>query len=183
MNNGAQPQNFQRGPRFQQNVQVEQAQTQDARGDRQRFRDRRFQGQGQVVDESLRRSDRPIPNVMQVRNRTPMVNEVNGRDRRIAWNRDWRSDRRYDWHEYRERHRSRFRLGIYYDPFGYGYQPFGIGFQLSPAYYGQNYWFDPGLYGLPYPPPGTEWVRYWNDALLVDVYTGQVVDVIRNFFW
>ncbi|MGN6057558.1 MAG: RcnB family protein [Sphingomicrobium sp.] len=184
MNNGAQPQNFQRGPRFQQNVQVEQAQTQDARDDRQRFRDRRqFQGQGQVVDESLRRSDRPIPNVMQVRNRTPMVNEVNGRDRRIAWNRDWRSDRRYDWHEYRERHRSRFHLGIYYDPFGYGYQPFGIGFQLSPAYYGQNYWFDPGLYGLPYPPPGTEWVRYWNDALLVDVYTGQVVDVIRNFFW
>jgi Ni/Co efflux regulator RcnB len=183
-NNGAVQQNFQRGPRFQQNVQIEQTQTQDFRGDRQHFRDRRqFEGQTQVTDESLRRSDRQIPNVMRLRNRTPMVSEVGNRDRRIAWNRDWRNDRRYDWRHYRDRHRSRFHLGIYYDPFGYGYQAFNIGFQLSPAYYGQNYWFDPGMYGLPYPPPGTQWVRYWNDAVLVDVYTGQVVDVIRGFFW
>jgi Ni/Co efflux regulator RcnB len=183
-NNGAVQQNFQRGPRFQQNVQIEQTQTQDFRGDRQHFRDRRqFEGQTQVTDESLRRSDRQIPNVMRVRNRTPMVSEVGNRDRRIAWNRDWRNDRRYDWRHYRDHHRSRFHLGIYYDPFGYGYQAFNIGFQLSPAYYGQNYWFDPGMYGLPYPPPGTQWVRYWNDAVLVDVYTGQVVDVIRGFFW
>jgi hypothetical protein len=26
-------------------------------------------------------------------------------------------------------------------------------------------------------------VRYWNDALLVDMYTGEVVDEIRGFFW
>jgi Ni/Co efflux regulator RcnB len=39
------------------------------------------------------------------------------------------------------------------------------------------------MYGLPYAPPGTEWVRYWNDAVLVDMYTGEVVDVIRDFFW
>ena len=199
MNNGGQPQNVMRGRRFGQDVQqndqmqdvmrarrfeqnVQQNdQMQDVRAERQRFR-AQHQFQGQVTDESLRRSDRPIPNVMQVRNRTQMVNEVNGRQR-VAWNRDWRNDRRFDWRNFRHHHRSRFHLGIYFDPFGYGYQPFGIGFQLTPAYYGQNYWFDPSLYGLPYPPPGTQWVRYWNDAVLVDVYTGQVIDVIRDFFW
>jgi hypothetical protein len=100
-----------------------------------------------------------------------------------SWNRNWRNDRRYDWRDYRDRHRSTFRLGIYYDPFGYGYRSFDIGYRLVPAYYGQQYWFDPSMYGLPYPPPGTQWVRYWNDALLVDVYSGEVVDAIHNFFW
>jgi Ni/Co efflux regulator RcnB len=99
------------------------------------------------------------------------------------WNRDWRNDRRYDWRRYRDSHRSIFRIGVYYDPFNYGYQRFDIGYQLSPAYFGQQYWIDPAMYQLPYPPPGTTWVRYWNDAVLVDMYTGEVVDVIRDFFW
>ena len=99
------------------------------------------------------------------------------------WNRNWRNDSRYDWRRYRNSHRSLFSLGIYYDPFGYGYQPFDIGYRLPYAYFGQRYWIDPAMYQLPYPPPGTMWVRYWNDALLVDMYTGQVVDVIRGFFW
>ena len=38
-------------------------------------------------------------------------------------------------------------------------------------------------YGLPYAPPGYQWVRYYDDALLVDTWSGQVVDVINNFFW
>lgn len=99
------------------------------------------------------------------------------------WNRNWRNDHRYDWRRYRNEHRSIFQVGIYYDPFGYGYRPFDIGYQLMPVYYGQQYWLDPAMYDLPYPPPGAEWVRYWNDALLVDLYTGQVVDVIHGFFW
>jgi Ni/Co efflux regulator RcnB len=100
-----------------------------------------------------------------------------------SWNRNWRNDRRYDWHSYRNNHRSVFHLGLYIDPFNYGYRSFNIGYRLQPSYYGQQYWFDPGMYGLPYPPPGTQWVRYWNDALLVDMYTGEVVDAIQNFFW
>jgi hypothetical protein len=99
------------------------------------------------------------------------------------WNRDWRNDRRYDWRRYRDSHRSIFRIGVYFDPFGYGYRRFDIGYRLQPYYYEQRYWIDPGLYQLPYPPPGTMWVRYWNDALLVDMYSGEVVDVIRDFFW
>ena len=99
------------------------------------------------------------------------------------WNRNWRDNDRYDWRRYRNSHRSVFQLGIYYDPFGYNYRPYGIGYQLAPAYFGQQYWIDPAMYDLPFPPPGTQWVRYWNDALLVDMYSGQVVDVINNFFW
>jgi len=100
-----------------------------------------------------------------------------------GWDRSWRNNSRYDWHRYRNNHRSIFHLGYYYDPFGYGYRSFDIGYFLQPAYYNQNFWFDSSMYGLPYPPPGTQWVRYWNDAVLVDVYTGEVVDVIRGFFW
>ena len=100
-----------------------------------------------------------------------------------GWNRDWRNDRRYDWRDYRNEHRSIFRLGIYYDPFGYGYQQFNIGFRLAPVYFGERYWIDPAMYELPYPPPGTQWIRYWNDAVLVDIYSGEVVDVIHGFFW
>lgn len=99
------------------------------------------------------------------------------------WNRNWRNDNRYDWRRYRDSHRSIFHIGVYFDPFGYGYQPFDVGYRLMPAYYGERYWIDPAMYDLPYPPPGTEWVRYWNDAVLVDTYSGQVVDVIRDFFW
>jgi Ni/Co efflux regulator RcnB len=99
------------------------------------------------------------------------------------WDRNWRNNQRYDWRNYRNRHRSTFRLGIYYDPFGYGYRSFDIGYRLQSNYFGQQYWIDPAMYELPYPPPGTQWVRYWNDALLVDMYTGDVVDVIHSFFW
>jgi len=99
------------------------------------------------------------------------------------WNRDWRNDRRYDWRRYRNSNRSLFHLGVYIDPFNYGYRSFNVGYRMQPLYYSQQYWFDPMMYGLPYPPPGTQWVRYWSDALLVDTYTGEVVDVIQNFFW
>ena len=100
-----------------------------------------------------------------------------------GWDRSWRNDHRYDWRRYRNSHRSIFHLGFYYDPFGYNYRSLNIGYFMQPAYFGQRYWFDPSMYGLPYPPPGTQWVRYWNDAVLVDVYTGEVVDVIQGFFW
>jgi Ni/Co efflux regulator RcnB len=153
-------------------------------------RDRASWNRGESGD--LRQSDRAIPNVMRTRN--PLAVDQAQRQgaeqqlreqghRRSNWNTNWRSDHRYDWHRYRDYHRSTFHLGLYYDPFGYGYQPFDIGYRLFPNYYRRQYWIDSAMYQLPYPPPGTEWIRYWNDALLVDTYTGEVVDVIHNFFW
>ncbi|MEO7276748.1 MAG: RcnB family protein [Sphingomicrobium sp.] len=100
------------------------------------------------------------------------------------WNSSWRHDNRYDWQNYRNRHRSRFHLGFYYDPFGWGYQQYSVGWRLWPSYYGSNFWIDdPWSYRLPYAPPGTRWIRYYDDALLVDTWSGQVVDVIYQFFW
>ena len=103
-------------------------------------------------------------------------------DRR--WTRDWRRDSRYNWSSYRNRYQSLFRLGRYYDPYGWNYRRFSIGFSLSPSYYGSNYWLnDPWQYRLPPAYGPYRWVRYYDDALLVNIYDGQVVDVIHNFFW
>jgi hypothetical protein len=103
-------------------------------------------------------------------------------DRR--WSNDWRRDHRYDWRNYRNSHRSIFRLGRYYDPYGWGYRRFSIGFSLGSSYYGSNYWLDdPWMYRLPPAYGPYRWVRYYDDALLVNIYSGQVVDVLYNFFW
>lgn len=101
------------------------------------------------------------------------------------WNRDWRNDRRYDWQRYRYSNRSLFRPGRYYAPYrGYNYSRFSIGFFLQPGFYGSNYWInDPWQYRLPPAYAGTRWVRYYDDVLLVDLYTGEVIDVIYDFFW
>ena len=100
------------------------------------------------------------------------------------WNNSWRHDNRYNWHDYRQRHYSTYHLGYYHDPFGWAYQSFAIGWRLWPNYYSSAYWInDPWMYRLPPAPPGTRWIRYYNDALLVDTWTGEVVDVIQNFFW
>ncbi|QIK78927.1 ATP-dependent RNA helicase [Sphingomonas piscis] len=100
------------------------------------------------------------------------------------WSGDWRHDRRYDWRDYRNRNRSRFHLGAYFDPFGWSYQRFNVGWRLWPDYYSSRYWInDPGFYRLPPAYPGTRWVRYHDDALLVDTWSGEVIDVVYAFFW
>ena len=117
-------------------------------------------------------------------------NGRDGRRSRSDWSRNWdrnhwRSDRRYDWQRYRYSNRSLFRLSPYYSPYrNWGYSRFSIGVFLEPLFYSQRYWLgDPYQYRLPYAPPGTQWIRYYNDVLLVDVYSGEVVDVIYDFFW
>ena len=105
-------------------------------------------------------------------------------DRNQRWSSHWRGDNRYDWQRYRDRNRSIFRLGSYYDPYGWGYRRFSIGFNIGSGYYGSNYWLDdPWMYRLPPAYGPYRWVRYYDDALLVNIYSGQVVDVINNFFW
>ena len=143
---------------------------------------------------ALRQPDREVPRVF--RNRVPVVSNTPREgtqpalrtDRRrietTSWSTHWRNDHRYDWRTHRHHHHSLFHLGIYYDPFGWNYRPYQIGWRLWPSYYSSRYWInDPWQYRLPYAPPGTQWVRYYDDAVLVDMWSGQVVDVIYNFFW
>lgn len=100
------------------------------------------------------------------------------------WRSDWRHDRRYDWRDWRRRHGSSFRIGFYYDPFGWDYMRYGIGWRLWPSYYSSNFWLnDSWQYRLPPAYGPYRWIRYYNDALLVNIYTGQVVDVEYDFFW
>ncbi len=102
------------------------------------------------------------------------------------WDSGWRNDRRYDWSSYRARYGDRYRIGRYYAPrgWGYGYSRFNIGIYLNSLLYSNSYWIDdPYYYRLP-PAYGTlRWVRYYDDALLVDIRDGYVVDVIYDFFW
>lgn len=102
------------------------------------------------------------------------------------WNRGWRDDRRYDWNRYRAENRFAYRLPRYYAPYGWsrGYQRFSVGIRLAPVLFGQSYWIDdPWSYRLPDAYGPYRWIRYYDDALLVDVYSGQVVDVIYGIFW
>ncbi len=101
------------------------------------------------------------------------------------WNRDWRRDNRYNWHGYRSSHPDRYRWGRYNAPYrNHYYSRVGIGFYLDSMFYGNNYWIDdPWSYRLPEVHGPYRWIRYYDDALLVDIYSGEVVDVIENFFW
>ena len=99
------------------------------------------------------------------------------------WRNHWRSDHRYDWRDHRRRHHSLFHFGFYSDPFGWSYRRFrsagGCGRILPEQLLAQRPW----MYRLPYAPPGYRWIRYYDDALLIDTWDGTVVDVIRDFFW
>lgn len=189
-----QQQSFDQAARIEQ-FNADRGARRDARNE---LRDNRFEQRQQVVEQlrdnrELRQSGR-LPHVM--RTRTPVVSDVPragtqppppAEVRYTAapqWSTNWRNDAKYDWYNHRRHHRSLFHLGFYFDPFGWGYNPYQIGWRLWPSYYSSNYWInDPWEYRLPYAPPGTRWVRYYDDAILVDMWSGEVVDVIYNFFW
>ena len=165
-------------------------QARSAQRDRQVRRDRPdnlAEGFGAIARQQ--RGDRNV----QIRQRTDgnynaiRQQRVERRDRTSdhrRWSNDWRRDHRYDWRNYRTSHRSLYRLSRYFDPYGRNYRRFSIGFSLGSSYYGSNYWLDdPWMYRLPPAYGPYRWVRYYDDALLVNIYTGQVVDVLYSFFW
>lgn len=103
-----------------------------------------------------------------------------------VWNRGWRNDRRYDWNRYRDSNRGLYRLPRYYAPGGYGYQyrRFGLGATLSRSLFEPSYWIDDAWgYRLPPAYGPYRWVRYYDDALLVDLRTGRVIDVVNDIFY
>ncbi len=101
------------------------------------------------------------------------------------WNRRWRDDNRYDWQRYRSNHRDTYRMGRYYAPYNsWSYRRLSIGFFLDSMFYSNRYWInDPWAYRLPPADGPYRWVRYYDDILLVNIYSGEVVDVINDFFW
>jgi len=101
------------------------------------------------------------------------------------WDRHWRNHTRYDWRSYRSHNHHVYRIGRYYSPYHHHhYSRLRVGFFLGSLFYTSRYWIDdPWHYRLPPAYGPYRWIRYYDDALLVDIYTGEVVDVIYDFFW
>lgn len=101
------------------------------------------------------------------------------------WTQNWRQDNRYDWQRFRSSNRMAFHIGRYNPPYrGYAYRRLSVGLFLQPLFYSQSYViYDPYNYRLPEVYGPYQWVRYYDDAMLVDTYTGEVVDVLYDFFW
>ncbi|MHB8285646.1 MAG: RcnB family protein [Caulobacteraceae bacterium] len=76
-----------------------------------------------------------------------------------------------------------FRAAPFNYPGGYGYRRWGIGQRLPRLFLSPGYFINWGAYNLGPPAPGCEWVRYGPDALMVNQYSGQVVDVAYGVFY
>ncbi len=98
------------------------------------------------------------------------------RDRRV------RQYGRDDWRGYRNNNRALYSRGNWRAPFGY--QNFRQGARINSRFYGQRYVIaDPYRYRLPPVRRNSNWVRHYNDVVLVDYRRGVVLDVIRGFYW
>jgi len=77
-----------------------------------------------------------------------------------------------------------YHYGSYHRPNGWYYRRWTYGDFLPALFFGRDYWInDYEDFDLPYPPPGCAWVRYGNDALLVDEDTGEIIQVIYGIFY
>lgn len=94
---------------------------------------------------------------------------------------EYREDLR-DYRQYRADNRGAFRGPAFRANFRY--QQFRPGVRIAPAYYGQRYIVNNyRAYRLPIPGARQQWVRHYNDMLLVNARTGTVIRVIPNFYW
>lgn len=99
---------------------------------------------------------------------------------------DWRQHRAIDpglW----ERNFSatrRFRWQPYHRPDGWYYRRWAFGMVLPTIFWTRNYWItDYWMFDLMNPPYGYVWVRYGDDALLVNVQTGLILRVVYSVFY
>jgi Ni/Co efflux regulator RcnB len=78
----------------------------------------------------------------------------------------------------------RLRLGIFHYPPGYAYRRWTIGQTLPQLLFSTAYYFtDYASLGLDAPPYGYQWVRYGPDVVLVNIRTGEILDVVSGVFY
>jgi Ni/Co efflux regulator RcnB len=69
-------------------------------------------------------------------------------------------------------------------PRGFAYRRFGIGERIPGILLAADFFIaDYALYGLEYPGEEYVWVRDGDDAVLVDRYTGEVIEVEYDVFY
>lgn len=103
--------------------------------------------------------------------------------RRNAERREERRDEHERHFTFRGQEYAAVRAPAYRYPRGYAYRAWHRGDVLPRLFIAAPYFLDYAYLGLPPPPPGTRWVRYGPDALLIDLYDDHVVDVIYNAFY
>jgi Ni/Co efflux regulator RcnB len=94
--------------------------------------------------------------------------------------RGWFNPDRYPREFHAER---RFHVRPYLYPRGWYDRDWFFGDYLPFGWFGPSYYLDWGYFDLPPPPIGCEWVRVGPDALLVDVWSGEVLSVEHGIFW
>ncbi len=77
-----------------------------------------------------------------------------------------------------------YHNGNYNAPQGYQSRHWSYGERLPRLYFASNYWIgDYLMFGLFAPPTDLIWVRVGDDALLIDRYSGDIVQVDYNVFY
>jgi Ni/Co efflux regulator RcnB len=105
--------------------------------------------------------------------------------------RDGRHGNRYGSRDYRDFHRyrggwnnNRYRSNHrYVYPRGYSSRHWSVGLFLPSVFFGSTYYVDYRPYGLQAPPYGFRWIRVGDDVMLVDVDSGEIVDVLYDFYY
>ena len=79
---------------------------------------------------------------------------------------------------------NRFHYGHYQRPGGWYYRRWTFGERLPVVFWARDYWLtDWWLFELPIPPYGYVWVRYGDDAILINTYTGEILEVEYDVFY
>ena len=74
--------------------------------------------------------------------------------------------------------------GTYHRPHGWYAHRWTFGEFLPTFFFARNYWIsDYSEFDLPDPPEGCTWVRYGDDALLIDEDSGEVIQVVYGIFY
>ena len=95
----------------------------------------------------------------------------------------WRAPRGGQWY-WHGRWVGRVHGPAYRYPAGYAYRRWTAGLVLPAVFLTAAYFYgDYAAIGLPPPPPDAEWVRYGPDLLLVDLGSGEVIDVAYGVFY
>ena len=134
-------------------------------------------------------------------------NNSNNNDNKNNNNKNNQQGGRYDWNSYQPGHRPpqwqqyhqnfdprpyqwnrnaehRYHWQPYNQPPGWHYQRWAYGQVLPSPFWVRAYWINSYYdFGLGDPPYGFVWVRYGDDALLVDVESGQILSVEYGVFY
>jgi len=94
--------------------------------------------------------------------------------------------RDYDPNDYHHNYQAqrRYSLGRYVRPHGWYERSWSYGETLPSIFWSRNYWIDDyWMFGLTIPPYDCQWVRYGDDALLINADSGDILQVVYGLFY